>query len=114
MAIDISALNALNVMNTINSPAMVSGASKAAGADDGQSTISAFSDILKSFMSVYSTANADQTAAVQLQQTYALGGTNNILDVIAAQQQAYASLNYASQVTNAALGAYNQIMNMQF
>ena len=73
----------------------------------------AFDNILNSAMEMYSEANTLQKAAEEAEISFALGQTNSTHDLAVAQQKANIALQYTVKVTNAVVGAYKELMNMQ-
>ncbi len=78
--------------------------------DEGNNT---FKDIYDAFLSVYNTTNEYQNQASKAQMDFAVGETDDILSVMLAQEKAYASLNFAVQVTNKVMESYREIMRIQ-
>ena len=78
-----------------------------------ETDVNIFGDIYNSFLRIYEEANNFQNELQSLQLDFASGKTDDILAVMMAQERAYASLNFAVQVTNKAVEAYREIMRMQ-
>jgi flagellar hook-basal body complex protein FliE len=78
-----------------------------------ETDVNIFGDIYNSFLGIYEQANNFQNELQSLQLDFASGKTDDILAVMMAQERAYASLNFAVQVTNNAMEAYREIMRMQ-
>ena len=96
MQTDIAKLNVNNIANK----------------EIGLNTKDSFDTILGSFMNVVNETNFYQIQAEQLQTAYAAGQTDDMLAVMLAQEKAFASLNFAVQVTNKVIEAYREIMRM--
>ena len=109
MSIDISLISSINpatITNLVN-PIRTTGTEKTQG------TTETFSDILASLMNVYNEANVAQYERDQILTDFATGRTNNVLDVVLAQERAFSTLNFSVQVTNRIVEAYREIIRMQ-
>ncbi|MDR2938895.1 MAG: flagellar hook-basal body complex protein FliE [Clostridiales bacterium] len=73
----------------------------------------AFKDIYDAYLGVYNTANEYQNDLAKAQVDFAVGETDDMLSVMLAQEKAYASLNFAVQVTNKVMESYREIMRIQ-
>jgi flagellar hook-basal body complex protein FliE len=62
---------------------------------------------------MYKTADDYQNAAEESEMNFALGYATSTHDLAIAQQKANISLQYTVKVTNKALEAYKELMNMQ-
>lgn len=72
-----------------------------------------FDTILNAAVDMYKEADSLQKAAEEAEMSFALGYTDNIHDLAAAQQKANISLQYTVKVTNAVVSAYKELMSMQ-
>ncbi|MCL2015912.1 MAG: flagellar hook-basal body complex protein FliE [Defluviitaleaceae bacterium] len=79
-------------------------------AEEGRS---AFDSFLQAAMEVVGETNLRQIESDIAQVNFATGATNDMLDVILAQERATSSLNFTVQVTNRIIEAYREIMRMQ-
>lgn len=73
----------------------------------------AFDTLLSSAISLYKEADDLQNAAEESEINFALGYATSTHDLAVAQQKANISLQYTVKVTNKALEAYKELMNMQ-
>jgi flagellar hook-basal body complex protein FliE len=73
----------------------------------------AFDNLLSSAISMYEEADDLQNAAEESEINFALGYSTSTHDLAVAQQKANISLQYTVKVTNKALEAYKELMNMQ-
>ncbi len=73
----------------------------------------AFDTLLSSAISLYKEADDLQNAAEESEINFALGYATSTHDLAMAQQKANISLQYTVKVTNKALEAYKELMNMQ-
>ncbi len=72
-----------------------------------------FDKIYQASIDVIEETNAYQKAAEQAQMEFVTGKTDNMLDVVMAQEKAMVSLNFTVQVTNKVLESYQKIMQIQ-
>ncbi len=72
-----------------------------------------FSSILGGVMESLSETNALQNAADAETISFALGESDNVHDLLIAQQKANTALQYTVTVRNQLISGYNTIMNMQ-
>ncbi len=72
-----------------------------------------FETFLNASTKMYSETDALQKDVTEKQIAFATGETDNILDVMLAQEKATTALNFTVQVTNKVLDAYKEIMNIQ-
>lgn len=79
------------------------------GTDNG----SAFDNLLSSAIDLYKETDELQNAAEESEINFALGYATSTHDLAIAQQKANISLQYTVKVTNKALEAYKELMNMQ-
>ena len=131
MAVDFSLINQVGSVNTFNTlnTALNTAFNNTAGVQNihnilsptgtigsetiGSPTVASFRDILDSFMSIYTEANEAQLARDRIQIDFATGRTDNILDVMMAQERALATLSFSVQVTSRIIEAYREIIRMQ-
>ena len=73
----------------------------------------AFENLLSSAIDMYKETDSLQDAAEQSEIEFALGYSTSTHDLAIAQQKANISLQYTVKVTNKALEAYKELMNMQ-
>lgn len=73
----------------------------------------AFDSLFKSVVSMYKETDDLQNAAEESEVNFALGYSTSTHDLAIAQQKANISLQYTVKVTNKALEAYKELMNMQ-
>ena len=72
-----------------------------------------FDNLFDSAVNMYKETDALQNAAEESEMNFALGYSTSVHDLAIAQQKANISLQYTVKVTNKALEAYKEIMNMQ-
>lgn len=72
-----------------------------------------FSEIYKSAVELLDETNTLQKDAEQASIDFALGKTDNVHDVMIAQEKASIALQYTSQLRDSMLEAYNEIFRMQ-
>lgn len=73
-----------------------------------------FESIFKSALDLVKETNSLTNAAEQEEMRFALGYTDNIGNLMAAQRKASLSLQYTVAVRNTVMSAYRDIMNLQF
>ncbi|MDO5156994.1 MAG: flagellar hook-basal body complex protein FliE [Eubacteriales bacterium] len=73
----------------------------------------AFDSLLSSAINMYRTADDLQNAAEESEINFSLGYATSTHDLAIAQQKANIALQYTVKVTNKALEAYKELMNMQ-
>ncbi len=73
----------------------------------------AFDNLFNSAVNMYKEADSLQDAAEESEMNFALGYSSSVHDLAIAQQKANISLQYTVKVTNKALEAYKELMNMQ-
>lgn len=101
---DITAINGL--YKTIN----------AAGATAAQKTAASdgsFDSVLNNAMKLVSDTNTLQNDASAQAVSFALGETDNVHDLLIAEQKANWALQYTVAIRNQFISGYNTIMNMQ-
>ncbi len=74
---------------------------------------SIFETFLNASTKMYSETNTLQQDVAQKQIDFATGKTDNILDVMLAQEKATTALTFTVQVTNKVLESYKEIMSIQ-
>ncbi len=74
---------------------------------------SIFEAFLNSSSKMYSETNALQKEAEMSQLAFATGESDNILEVMLAQEKATTALNFTVQVTNKLVEAYKEIQQIQ-
>lgn len=74
---------------------------------------SVFEAFLDASTKMYSETNALQKEVEVQQIAFATGETDNILDVMLAEQKASTALTFTVQVTNKVIEAYKEIMQIQ-
>lgn len=99
----------LNGINGMTSVASAERADRAAGTTATDS----FDAILNAAVDMYRETDSLSKAAESAAMSFALGYTDSIHDVAAAQRKASISLQYTVKVTNAVVSAYKELMNMQ-
>lgn len=72
-----------------------------------------FDNLLNSAINMYKETDELQNAAEESEINFALGYATSTHDLAAAQQKANIALQYTVKVTNKALEAYKELMNMQ-
>ncbi len=72
-----------------------------------------FNTILDNAMKMVDDTNSLQNAASAEEISFALGETDNVHDLLIAEQKANAALQYTVAVRNQFISGYNTIMNMQ-
>ena len=73
----------------------------------------AFDSFYDAAIKLYEDTNKLQLEEIQTQLDYITGKTDNMLSVVMAQEKAYSSLTFTTQVTNKVIEAYREIMRMQ-
>lgn len=73
----------------------------------------AFDNLLSSAINMYKETDQLQNAAEESEINFALGYATSTHDLAAAQQKANIALQYTVKVTNKALEAYKELLNMQ-
>lgn len=73
-----------------------------------------FEDLFQSALGVVKETNDLTVAAKEAEVSYALGLTDNVLDLQVAQTKANTALQYTVAIRNKVLEAYREIMNLQF
>lgn len=73
----------------------------------------AFDNLLSSAINMYKEADELQNAAEESEINFALGYASSTHELGAAQYKANIALQYTVKVTNKALEAYKELMNMQ-
>lgn len=76
-------------------------------------TRAAFDSLFSSAISMYKEADELQNKAEEAEINFALGYSTNTHDLALAQQKANISLQYTVSITNKALEAYKELLNMQ-
>lgn len=76
-------------------------------------TAEGFEGILKSAMGMVKDVNTLQNQASAQEVAFALGETENIHDLLIAEQKANMAIQYTVAVRNQFISGYNTIMNMQ-
>jgi flagellar hook-basal body complex protein FliE len=102
MQVDAISNNAINELYNSISPSKVNTDNSAA-----------FDNLLNSAIAMYKDADSYQKAAEESEINFALGYSTSVHDLAIAQQKANISLQYTVRVTNKALEAYKELMNMQ-
>lgn len=74
----------------------------------------AFSSLLDSAVKMLNETSALSNKAEEEEIKFALGQSNSIVDLITAQQKANLSLQYTVVMRDSVVGAYRELMNMQF
>lgn len=99
-----------SIHDIIQNDAMLYNRTAAKVTTDGRA---AFDNLLNSAISMYKEADDLQNAAETSEMNFALGYATSTHDLAVAQQKANISLQYTVSVTNKALEAYKELMNMQ-
>lgn len=73
-----------------------------------------FDSFFESAVNLIKQTNDLSNAASAAEINYSLGYTDNLHDVMVAQQKANLSLQYVVNLRNTCMSAYREIMNMQF
>lgn len=81
-------------------------------ATDNKTT--SFESLFTSALNMLEETNALSNMAAEEEINFAMGYTDNIHDLLVAQQKANISLQYTLAVRNAVVDAYKEIMNLQF
>ncbi len=102
------AVTAIQNNNAINELYTGLGVSKI-NTDNGN----AFDNLLNSAIQMYKEADEYQKAAEESEMNFALGYSTSTHDLAIAQQKADISLQYTTRVTNKALEAFKELMQMQ-
>lgn len=83
------------------------------GTSDKPSNVS-FETLFQSAMGLVNETNSLSNKAEEEEIKFAMGMSDSIIDLQAAQQKANLSLQYTVAVRNSVLDAYKELMNMQF
>lgn len=102
------AINAINGLDSYNTLFDSGNASEIT-----TDTTAAFDNLLSSAINMYKEADTLQNQAEQAEIDFSLGYATSTHDLAIAQQKANISLQYTVKVTNKALEAYKELMNMQ-
>ncbi len=78
-----------------------------------QDNATAFDNLFQSAIKMYKETDDLQNAAEESEINFALGYATSTHDLAIAQQKASIALQYTVKVTNKALEAYKELMNMQ-
>jgi flagellar hook-basal body complex protein FliE len=78
-------------------------------AGDGANTFGSF---FNAYMDVLNETSRLETNALNWQQDYVTGRTDDMLAVMLAQEKAFVSLNFTVQITNKIIEAYREIMRV--
>lgn len=100
---------AVSAINNIQSSFIENQNLTKVGNDNGN----AFDDLLSSAINMYKETDSLQNAAEESEINFALGYATSTHDLAIAQQKANIALQYTVKVTNKALEAYKELMNMQ-
>ncbi len=113
---ELSALSGVDLSTAFQTPVISSdydsSSDLSTGSVSGDS--SAFETALQSAVGLINETNDYSNAAEEEEIKYSLGETDNIHDLMVAQQKANVSLQYTVAVRDAVLNGYKEIMNMQF
>lgn len=74
---------------------------------------SQFGNILDSAVRLLDETSRLEHELTQIQMDYASGRTDDMLEVILAEQRAHTAVTFTTNLTSRVLDAYRQIMNMQ-
>lgn len=107
---DIAAIGSLVPLKHING---INTKNSQAGVVQGNSS-EGFESIFKSALDMVKQTNDLTNAAEQEEMKFARGNSDNIADLMVAQRKANLSLQYTVAIRNAVMGAYREIMNLQF
>ena len=116
---DITTLSSILGSNTsTGSTSSISDLSEALSSITGGSTTttgaSAFESLYSSAINMIEETNELTNQAEEEELNFAMGYTDNVHDLLVAQQKANISLQYTVAVRNAVMDAYKEIMNLQF
>lgn len=103
------AVSAINGSEAIQSALLDSFNTAKVERDNG----TAFENLLSSAINMYKEADDLQNAAEESEINFALGYASNVHDLADIQRKASIALQYTVKVTNKALEAYKELMNMQ-
>lgn len=116
----ISALNPAQTQNFASSVSAFEQKLNAVNANPADQTdqtsktdASSFGSIFQAYLDLFNQTNSLQVDSQNLQLDYAAGKTDDMLSVMLAQEKAYTSLNFTTQVTSRIISAYQEIMRMQ-
>jgi len=112
------------ISNTLFSPGMqnlrsLQDITQARRAESGIAVINeennegSFQSFLDAYMSMVEAAGRDEMQAQQLSVDFALSRHDDMLAVILAQERAYSSMFFTTQITSRFISAYQEIMRMQ-
>lgn len=107
---DIAAIGSLVPLKNVNG---INTKSSEAGIVQGNGS-EGFESIFKSVLDMVKQTNDLTNAAEQEEMKFALGNSDNIANLMVAQRKANLSLQYTVAIRNAVMGAYREIMNLQF
>ena len=75
---------------------------------------SAFESVFQAAMDLVKETNSYTNAAEEAEMSFSLGLTDNPAELMVAQYKANMALQYTTAVRNNVMGAYKEIMNLQF
>ena len=81
---------------------------------NGDDNTETFEALFQSAMSMVNETNALTNKAEEEEIKYAVGDSDSMVDLMAAQQKANMSLQYTISMRNAVISAYKEIMNLSF
>ncbi len=90
-----------------------SATSLASTSSTSSSDTTSFSTILNGAMELLNETNALQNEASAAEISFALGETDNVHDLLVAEQKANLAIQYTAAIRNQFITGYNTIMNMQ-
>ena len=103
------AVSAISGNEAIQSALQMNFSTKEVESDNG----TVFDNLFRSVVNMYKETDDLQNAAEESEINFALGNATSTHDLAIAQQKANIALQYTVKVTNKALEAYKELMNMQ-
>lgn len=102
---NVTAINGIPAISTYNN--------KVTPADNSNANVS-FESLFKSALGMVDETNKLSNDAEEEEIAFAMGKSDSVTDLQAAQQKANLSLQYTVAVRNTVLDSYRELMNLQF
>ena len=103
-------LQALQQIQNLNQPEQITASGHLLVPQEGTNV---FSAMLDAYMSMVSAAGTYEANAQNITMDFVTGRHDDMLAVILAQEQAYASMFFTVQVTSRIISSYQEIMRLQ-
>lgn len=107
-------INAINFMNSVESVKPVSRYADKLNTYEQKSENVSFDTIFQSAVGLIKETDQLANKAEEEEIKFAMGKSDNIVDLMVAQQKANLSLQYTVAVRNTVIDAYKELMNLQF